>query len=119
MTTRSSEEAGCEILRHPHRRLPKLPGHAQLEHAAAMFRALGDPARLRLLVRLADAEICVTELAQLEQEQITTISARLKTLHAAKLVKRRRHAKHVLYALSDSHVLQMVRGAVDHAGEQK
>lgn len=103
---------------HPRRVLPALPDTAQLEDAAAMFRALGDAARLRLLVRLATSEICVSELAQLEDEGITTISGRLKALHAARLVKRRRDAKHVFYALSDGHVLQMVQGAVDHAAEQ-
>jgi ArsR family transcriptional regulator len=48
-----------------------------------MFRALGDPERLRLLVRLAGGEACVSELAEDESEKITTVSARLKTLFAA------------------------------------
>ena len=69
-----------------------------------MFQALGDPARLRLLTRLASGKVCVTELADLEEEKLTTVSARLQTLHDARLVKRRREAKHVYYALTDTHV---------------
>jgi ArsR family transcriptional regulator len=84
-----------------------------------MFRALGDPARLRLLVRLAaaDSEVCVTELAELEDEKLSTISARLQTLHAVRLVKRRRAAKHIFYALTDAHVLRLMQSAIDHAAE--
>lgn len=38
---------------HAPRSWPKLPDASELEKASAMFRALGDPARLRLLARLA------------------------------------------------------------------
>jgi ArsR family transcriptional regulator len=78
-----------------------------------MFRALGDPERLRLLVRLAQGEACVSELAEEEGEEITTVSARLKTLYTARLVKRRREAKHVFYTLADEHVAPLVSNAID------
>jgi DNA-binding transcriptional ArsR family regulator len=105
--------------RHPPRSRPKLPGRPELERAAVMFRALGDPARLRLLTRLAGSEICVTELADLDDEKLTTISARLQTLHEARLVKRRREAKHIYYALLDTHVLRLVQSAMQHAAEKQ
>ncbi|MBV8736160.1 MAG: helix-turn-helix transcriptional regulator [Alphaproteobacteria bacterium] len=82
-----------------------------------MFRAIGDPERLRLLLRLATGEACVSEIAKEEDEKITTVSARLRTLHAARLVKRRREAKHVFYALADDHVLRLIHNAIDHAAE--
>jgi ArsR family transcriptional regulator len=84
-----------------------------------MFRALGDPSRLRLLALLADGEICVSELAEMENDKLSTISARLKTLHAVRLVRRRREAKHIFYALSDVHVLQLVESAMEHAAERQ
>ena len=102
---------------HPARSWPKLPSR-QLDDASAMFRALGEPSRLRLLTRLTSSEICVSELAELEREKLTTISARLKTLHTAGLVKRRREAKHIYYALSDTHVLRLVQNALEHASER-
>jgi DNA-binding transcriptional ArsR family regulator len=107
--------------RHPARSFPSLPAGSRLEGASNMFRALGDSARLRLLARLAAAEgeICVTELAKLENENLSTISARLKTLHAVRLVKQRRAAKHIFYALTDLHVLQLMQSAIDHAAERQ
>jgi DNA-binding transcriptional ArsR family regulator len=112
-------EGSARHHRHAARAFPKLPDGLALEHASAMFRALGDPARLRLLARLVDGEVCVTELADLEQEKLTTVSARLKTLHAVRLVTRRRQAKHIFYALADAHVLDLVRSAMDHALERR
>ena len=103
---------------HSPRPSANLPGVSELQQASAMFRALGDPARLRLLARLASGEVCVTEMADLEGEKLTTISARLQTLHEVRLVKRRRAAKHVYYALSDAHVLRLVQSAIDHAAEK-
>lgn len=103
---------------HPPRAFPDLPRRAEIETAAQMFEALGDPARLRLLFRLTDDEICVSELADLDGEQLTTVSARLKSLYAARLVKRRRQGKHVYYSIADDHVLQMINGAIAHAAER-
>ena len=107
--------------RHPARAFPKLPAGSRLDGASDMFRALGDPSRLRLLARLAAAEgeVCVTELAELENEKLSTISARLQTLHAVRLVKRRRAAKHIFYALTDLHVLHLMQSAIDHAAERQ
>jgi len=53
-----------------------------------MFRALGDPERLRLLRRLAERQACMSELAEDEGEKITTVSTRLKTLSVVHLVRR-------------------------------
>jgi ArsR family transcriptional regulator, lead/cadmium/zinc/bismuth-responsive transcriptional repressor len=102
---------------HPARIGVELPARPQIETAAAIFRVLGDPERLRLLVRLSGGEACVSDLADEEDEKITTVSARLKTLHAVRLVTRRRAGKHVFYALADQHVLRLIRNAVDHAAE--
>jgi len=103
---------------HPPRKAAIVPGREDLAAAAAMLRALGDPERLRILVRLGQGELCVSELAQLEGDKLTTVSARLKSLLAVRLVTRRRDAKHVFYAIADEHVLKLVESAVAHAAER-
>src|SRR5438876_12141328 len=105
------------IAEHPRRTVVYLPAGEQIETAAAIFRALGDPERLRLLVRLAGGEACVSDLAEEENEKITTVSARLKTLRAVRLVKRRREGKHAFYTLADQHVLPLIQNAIDLAAE--
>jgi ArsR family transcriptional regulator len=115
----ADQEDSARHHQHPVRAFAKLPEGVALEQASAMFRALGDPARLRLLARLVGGEICVTELADLEQEKLTTVSARLRTLYAVRLVKRRRQAKHIFYGLADAHVVDLVRSGIDHATERR
>ena len=38
-------------------------------------------------------------------------------LYAVSVVKRRREAKHIFYALADTHVLELVQSAMKHAAE--
>jgi DNA-binding transcriptional ArsR family regulator len=89
----------------------------QLERAAAIFRAAGDPSRLKLLHRLCDGEWCVTELAEAANVGLSTVSQQLRLLRAERIVARRRAGKHIFYSLADAHVIDLIRSAIDHAGE--
>lgn len=89
----------------------------QIEDAAAMFKALSDPSRLRTLMLLAKKESNVGDLAGREGEQIGTVSARLKVLLHARLVKRRRDGKAAIYSIADAHVMSLIDNAIEHAAE--
>lgn len=86
-----------------------------LEKTARIFRALADPSRLRILTVLAEGSACVSELAT--EDQLSTVSQRLRTLRTENLVKRHREGKHLIYELADDHVLEMVENALRHAEE--
>ncbi len=88
-----------------------------LERASRIFRALGDPPRLRLLALLAVRELCVGEVAEVEGEEISTISQRLRVLRNEGLVSRRRQGKHIVYGLADQHVVELIANALAHAAE--
>ena len=85
------------------------PTNAILGDAAGFFRALGDPARLRIVAELCRRELCVSELAELTGDAISAVSQRLRVLRADGLVVRRRDGKHVHYSLCDDHVAELVR----------
>jgi len=87
----------------------------QLDKAAAMFKALSDPLRLKTLMLLAQQERSVSELSQIEGEKIGTVSARLKVLLSAHLVVRRKEGQNAFYSLADAHVLALIENAIDHA----
>ncbi len=93
------------------------PKQDQIELAAEMLKALAEPSRLRLLLRLAKDELSVGEIAELEHEKITTISARLKVLSTARLLKRRREGQTIFYSIADRHVLNLVDNLIEHACE--
>ena len=88
-----------------------------LDRAAALFRALGDPARLRLLVLLEQGERCVSELVDVLGEKFPTVSQRLRLRRNEGLVVRRRDGNHLHYALADRHVADLVKTALEHAAE--
>jgi ArsR family transcriptional regulator len=74
--------------------------------------------RLKLLARLAGGEWCVTELAQAAGLPMSTVSQHLRMLRTENLVKRRRVAKHMYYALADHHITRLIRSALEHASEE-
>ncbi len=86
--------------------------------AAGIFKALSDVPRLRILEALAQGEFCVTELARLSGDEISTVSQRLRVLKSERLVKDTRRGKHKLYSIADQHVLELVRNALAHAQEK-
>ncbi|MFO0559955.1 MAG: helix-turn-helix domain-containing protein [Polyangiales bacterium] len=92
-------------------------GPAALERAAGLFRAAGEPSRLRLLELLSQGELCVTEVAAITGEELSTISQRLRVLRAEHLVTRRRDGKHIFYALADEHVAALLSAVLAHASE--
>jgi DNA-binding transcriptional ArsR family regulator len=101
---------------HTRREPPKLSDEAFVR-AAALFRAAGDPARLRLLHVLAHDEWCVSELAASSGTKLSTLSQQLRLLYAERIVQRRRDGKHIYYRLADDHVRELVSAALDHASE--
>lgn len=85
--------------------------------AADIFRALGDPGRLRILALLVQQDRCVTELADALGEKISTVSQRLKLLRSERLTRSRRAGKHIYYSLADKHIVDLIANAFDHAME--
>lgn len=87
------------------------------QRAAAIFRALGDPQRLRILVMLEGSERCVSEMSDVLGDSMPAISQRLRLLRAERIVRTRRDGKHVYYALADEHISRLVTNALMHALE--
>jgi DNA-binding transcriptional ArsR family regulator len=100
--------------RHPQNPVPE----AALERAASIFRAAGDVARLKLLQHLAEGEWCVTELAEVTEAGMSTVSQQLRLLRNERLVSRRRAGKHLYYSLADEHIIELIRNVVEHAAER-
>lgn len=96
-------------------RLP--PDPESLERAAGLFRAMGDPARLRILHLLLRGEVCAGEIVAATGEKFSTVSQRLRVLRTEGLVSRRRDGSHVYYVLADGHVKTLVANALAHASE--
>ncbi len=80
--------------------------------AAGIFKALGDPARVRLLSAIAassDEGVCVCELTEPLDLSQPTVSHHLKVLHDAGLVGRERRGTWVYYTLRGDAIALVAR----------
>jgi ArsR family transcriptional regulator len=64
-------------------------------------KALGHPARLRMVAMLRDGELCVCQLTSVLGLSASTVSAHLSDLRRARLVSEEKRGKWVYYRLSD------------------
>ncbi len=80
---------------------PKLI-HSDLtsEQIAALFHALSEPLRLRVLELLRTRELCVCELGETLEVAQSRLSFHLKTLKEAGLVRSRSEKRWVYYSLN-------------------
>ncbi|MDD2578642.1 MAG: metalloregulator ArsR/SmtB family transcription factor [Eubacteriales bacterium] len=82
-----------------------------------LFKIMGDPSRMRMIMALLEQEYCVHELAELIETSQSAVSHQLRIMRQARLVRYRRDGKHSYYSLQDDHVRQLVQLALDHVNE--
>jgi len=75
---------------------------AAVERLTRTFRALGDPARSRIVLALSQDERCVSDLAEIAGLSLSATSHQLRILRDLDLVTVRRAGKNHLYALNES-----------------
>lgn len=85
---------------------------------AERFKALGEPARLRILDALRGGELTVGELVAATGLNQANLSKHLQLLHSVGFVARRKEGLFVVYQLADDDVFQLcdvMCGRVVHA----
>ncbi len=70
--------------------------------AHELFKGLGEPARLRIVVLLLEQELCVCDLMAVLRQPQSTVSRHMARLKSAGLVADRRVGKWVHYRLETS-----------------
>jgi DNA-binding transcriptional ArsR family regulator len=94
-----------------------MPDAGLIEALSDIFKALGDPTRLRIVSALAVNELCVCDLANLLGSSISAVSHQLRVLRNMKLVKHRKEGKMVYYSLNDQCVETLLAEGLRHIGE--
>jgi DNA-binding transcriptional ArsR family regulator len=83
---------------------------------AALFDALGDPTRARIVHVLLNQEMCTCDLAAVVGVSESAVSQHLRLLRTLRLVRFRREGRLVYYSLDDGHVSELVRTGLVHLG---
>lgn len=94
--------------------LPNLVDDLTAVRLAETFKALSDPTRVRIVSLLADAELCVCDLAAALGMNQSAVSHQLRTLRGLRLVRRRREGRQIYYTLDDEHVADLFRRGLEH-----
>jgi DNA-binding transcriptional ArsR family regulator len=84
---------------------------------ADLFRLLGDPTRLRIVLACLDEPISVGDIAGQLELSPSLVSHHLRLLRAARVVKADRQGKQVFYAAADQHVSGVLADMLEHIAE--
>jgi len=113
--------AVCEIEYVDHARVQqaakKISHHRHIATLADLFKILSDPMRLKIILALQRAELCVCDLASLLGVTRPAISHHLRLLREVRLVKYRRAGKMAYYSLDDEHIERLIKVATAHVAE--
>ena len=91
------------------------PADDAIDLASETFRVLGDPTRLRIVLRLLEAEeLSVNALSAAVGRPASSVSQHLAKLRLARLVATRREGTTVHYRMDNVHVRQLVEDALFH-----
>ena len=89
----------------------------RLDGAQALFAALGDPTRLRLLAALQAGPLCTCDLAATLGVTESAVGHQVRGLRALRLVASERGGKMVYHRLDDDHVAALLSVAAEHVAE--
>lgn len=81
---------------------------------AELFKALGDPTRVKLIHALLDTELCVHDLCVVLGMAQSAVSHQLRYLRNLRMVKRRKEGKTVYYSIDDNHVKEIFVQTLNH-----
>jgi ArsR family transcriptional regulator, lead/cadmium/zinc/bismuth-responsive transcriptional repressor len=84
---------------------------------ADLFRLLGDPTRLRIVLASLDTAAAVGDIAERLGLEASLVSHHLRLLRAARIVRAERRGKHVFYVAADEHVRRIIVDMVEHRAE--
>lgn len=101
---RAGGGAGCDAL--TRQTMAKLTPEL-FDQVANRFRALGEPARLRILDALRARELTVGDLCERTTLNQANLSKHLQLLHTLGFVSRRKDGLFVYYSLTDDDVFQL------------
>jgi ArsR family transcriptional regulator, lead/cadmium/zinc/bismuth-responsive transcriptional repressor len=81
---------------------------------AAIFAALGDPTRVRIISLLAHAELCVGDLCLVLGMNQPAVSHQLRLLRTLDIVTARKQGKNIFYTLADAHIHDLFHQGLAH-----
>ena len=111
----------CQVrVIHPHR-VEQAHSEAvsarELNRLSSIYKVLGDPSRLKIVMALRNVEMCVCDLAAFLGLTESAVSHQLRRFKDLALVKSRREGQVIYYSLDDEHVAELLNIGLAHVSE--
>ena len=87
---------------------PREPQERELENLTQLFKILGDPSRMKVLLQIGSSEACVSEVADKLNMSESAVSHHIHILRMNGLVRWRRSGKAIYYVLKDDRVRSII-----------
>jgi DNA-binding transcriptional ArsR family regulator len=118
--TSEMEPPCCNVIHHD---VVARVREAQLEEeairdVAAIFQALGDPTRVRILHALIQSEMCVCDLAAALEMTQSAVSHQLRHLRNLRIIKRRKVGRIAYYSIDDEHIKTLFETGLHHVSHR-
>lgn len=105
----------CEIFCFNEEKVERLRSEVRVtDGLAAVFKALGDDTRLKIVYALSRDELCVCDVASIIGSTVAAASHHLRFLKNVGLAKHRRQGKMMFYSLNDACVNTIIEAALKH-----
>lgn len=86
-------------------------------HLADLFRLMGDPSRLSIVLSCLQGPVNVGDIAERLGLSSSLVSHHLRLLRAARVLRAERRGKQMFYSVCDDHIECVIRDMMAHIGE--
>ncbi|MAT64197.1 MAG: transcriptional regulator [Gammaproteobacteria bacterium] len=93
------------------------PSEEQVAHVADLFRLMGDPTRLRIILVCLKHPTSVGEIATELDASPSLVSHHLRLLRAARVLRAERRGKQIFYSALDRHIQCVIDDIMAHVVE--
>ena len=84
---------------------------------AELFRLMGDPSRLKVVIACLSKPHCVSDIAKMTGLSPSLVSHHLRLLRATRMLKSERRGRQVFYVAADERVQCIIVDMVAHISE--
>ena len=88
-----------------------------LERLTRIYKVMGDPTRLKIIIALRGGEMCVCDIAAFLGMSESAVSHQLRRMRELAVVRSRREGQVLYYRIEDDHVKSLIAVGLDHVGE--
>ncbi len=121
MTGKHLEEETCACrvvhINRVNRARDEIIRNNELHRLAQIYKVMGDPTRLKIVMALGGGEMCVCDLAAFLEITESAVSHQLRRLKDMALIKNRREGQMLFYSLDDDHVAELLSVGLKHVRE--